>query len=798
MPPRFVPAYYAAIFETAARRSLRPTCIILWDIPRSTPIKTVKPQQAENTDEATENSLSFRARRELRADDMSQTSSSVPVAILPPRHQRTATRGSVGHSRSSSIDSVLSNAETSCPYPIQRWNGVTREATDWNSLHKDLEIFVPNGNCLIYLFGRGSSRRGPSFRIDYDFLLYSSCRPLIEQSLLSSVQTRRYHPGSATPPSYENLLDPSSNEQANCSLYLDAPAGVSPEQAFRYHVTTRNFFAWLVGVPLVGTDPSSALLDLKMRMDVWRDLGADNLAALTQYIKEQGYGEIGDLDTPEDEANKPRPYQNLSQDSDPEKEPERGRRASVGQHIRSASRTIQKKLSRTRLARENGTKEADSHAKLTPTAPTPPLSPTTTTPLEPEPSQKLKKRTSTMDKIKKHMSWLKGPLNVREADLVDMRPFTPTPAKAEAPGQAPAAAPAPAQRPNSRGATGTAPELGSARAALSVQTQNLSRYKQPHAQSAPVLNSPVAVQSSAGPSSSQASLSGGEICPCCGRRRRPGRQASMPSVNTGFDSFVVAQDGMISVAPRRSQDQGHRKSRSLHREITIPMYGNGRVSRSDAAEAAKRLQQLQAEALSRAEAAATAAAGEADEMADEAVKDQTHTETLTQPGRQASTSRASIRSSSMPRQVGPPFPLPYHNSSESTSASMSASASAVPELDFVSSPSEGSFVSAKPGAASRDVSVDRVRSSNAFISGDKPPGAGSVRDNESERNIEGLVHELDISGIGKPTDGACQDKGKQVDRAYRPSLDSTGSRPGTSTSGPGPAVMSVDVIRVQS
>jgi hypothetical protein len=63
-----------------------------------------------------------------------------------------------------------------------------------------------------------------------------------------------------------------------------------------YHLTTRNFFAWLLGVPLVGTDPISALLDLKIRMDMWRDPGSGNFGALFDYVKEQGYGDFEALE----------------------------------------------------------------------------------------------------------------------------------------------------------------------------------------------------------------------------------------------------------------------------------------------------------------------------------------------------------------------------------------------------------------------------------------------------------------------------------------------------------------------
>jgi hypothetical protein len=201
-------------------------------------------------------------------------------------------RSTYSHHRSSSQDSLYLSMDSSCG-PIQRWDGLAREATDWNSLRRDPELYIPVGNCMVFLYAAGSSQRGPSFRIPYDLLLYSGCRPLIDRCLMGT-STSEYHPASSTPPSYDTM-DYQSEE--NCSfLYLPAPAGLSGDESYVYHLTTRNFFAWLLGVPLVGTDPVSALLDLKMRMDVWRDHGSGNFGALFDYVKEQGYGDFEALE----------------------------------------------------------------------------------------------------------------------------------------------------------------------------------------------------------------------------------------------------------------------------------------------------------------------------------------------------------------------------------------------------------------------------------------------------------------------------------------------------------------------
>jgi hypothetical protein len=239
-----------------------------------------------------------------------------PVSQHPPpfypRHSSRSLPSSIQHSRSSSVesrprgrplyahnrspsqDSLYVSMDSSCG-PIQRWDGLAREATEWNSLRRDPELYLPIGNCLVFLYAAGSSQRGPSFRIPYDLLLYSGCRPLIDRCLMSA-STSEYHPASSTPPSYDTVDYPMSSED-NCSfLYLPSPTGLSRDESYVYHLTSRNFFAWLLGVPLVGTDPVSALLDLKIRMDKWRDPGSGNFGALFDYVKEQGYGDFEALE----------------------------------------------------------------------------------------------------------------------------------------------------------------------------------------------------------------------------------------------------------------------------------------------------------------------------------------------------------------------------------------------------------------------------------------------------------------------------------------------------------------------
>lgn len=74
-------------------------------------------------------------------------------------------------------------------------------------------------------------------------------------------------------------------------LYLYAPSELNKIEAFAYHVTTRNFVAWVLGRPLVGVDPITAILELKKRMDIWRDTGLDNFRTLLKFTRSQGYAD---------------------------------------------------------------------------------------------------------------------------------------------------------------------------------------------------------------------------------------------------------------------------------------------------------------------------------------------------------------------------------------------------------------------------------------------------------------------------------------------------------------------------
>lgn len=73
-------------------------------------------------------------------------------------------------------------------------------------------------------------------------------------------------------------------------LYIPAPPGLGLQDIFDYHITTRNFFAWLYNRPLTGRTLGKALAELKKRVDVYRpDDSIQNMLEVVSYAENQRY-----------------------------------------------------------------------------------------------------------------------------------------------------------------------------------------------------------------------------------------------------------------------------------------------------------------------------------------------------------------------------------------------------------------------------------------------------------------------------------------------------------------------------
>ncbi|KAF2461231.1 hypothetical protein BDY21DRAFT_278722, partial [Lineolata rhizophorae] len=161
---------------------------------------------------------------------------------------------------------------------VKRWDGKNRTCADWDGLRRDSELFFQNGDILVHLYAKGNSRRGPTFRVPFETLQKFNCGPLFSicfAQLLPELQ------GSSP--------TGSGRPQDKYELYIPAPDHVPRDDAFSWHITTRNFFALVYRKPLVGTTMGKALVTLHDRMRMFRAKRANNHNDLLVYLEEMGY-----------------------------------------------------------------------------------------------------------------------------------------------------------------------------------------------------------------------------------------------------------------------------------------------------------------------------------------------------------------------------------------------------------------------------------------------------------------------------------------------------------------------------
>ena len=97
---------------------------------------------------------------------------------------------------------------------------------------------------------------------------------------------------------YSNFSNPSDSGYDSCSvssprprtydLFVPAPADLTREQAYTYHVTTRNYFALLTNQALVGEKLGLALVDLWRRTKEWQPT-ENATSILLSFCEDQGY-----------------------------------------------------------------------------------------------------------------------------------------------------------------------------------------------------------------------------------------------------------------------------------------------------------------------------------------------------------------------------------------------------------------------------------------------------------------------------------------------------------------------------
>ena len=87
-------------------------------------------------------------------------------------------------------------------------------------------------------------------------------------------------------------LSKANQEPITIQLFLPHPEQTSREDAFRWHITTRNFFAFLLGKPLVGEHMGQAFVDLQERLQRFRPEQISNQQDFLDYAESQGYRDL--------------------------------------------------------------------------------------------------------------------------------------------------------------------------------------------------------------------------------------------------------------------------------------------------------------------------------------------------------------------------------------------------------------------------------------------------------------------------------------------------------------------------
>ncbi|EOD43030.1 hypothetical protein UCRNP2_10291 [Neofusicoccum parvum UCRNP2] len=185
--------------------------------------------------------------------------------------------------RQSSILSAASlSSNPTKPQAVKRWDGSGRRSVQWDGLRRDAELWLPDGDCFVHLYERGHSRRGPSFCVPMEALKHATCGNLFTLCFAHTVSR------SEVPVSQLGALKDAPEQMYE--LYIPAPEDFMREEAFQWHLTTRNFFAFIFNKPLVGTHLGGALIDLQERLHLFRSADPpQNQAIFLEYADEAGY-----------------------------------------------------------------------------------------------------------------------------------------------------------------------------------------------------------------------------------------------------------------------------------------------------------------------------------------------------------------------------------------------------------------------------------------------------------------------------------------------------------------------------
>ena len=140
----------------------------------------------------------------------------------------------------------------------------------------------------MHFYGRGLSKRGPSLRLYYADIESSNCGPLLQRYAIYPSNSSTPSPSSAD----SGVALEQHSHSSRYELYIPAPSYLSREEAFQYHLTTRNFFGWMYERPLVGDRLGEALIALLERMNNFRSNDMENQDDVLAYIDGQEYSDF--------------------------------------------------------------------------------------------------------------------------------------------------------------------------------------------------------------------------------------------------------------------------------------------------------------------------------------------------------------------------------------------------------------------------------------------------------------------------------------------------------------------------
>ncbi|KJZ74956.1 hypothetical protein HIM_05687 [Hirsutella minnesotensis 3608] len=178
----------------------------------------------------------------------------------------------------STARSTISFAGNSGSAALRKWDGARRTCVKWESWEKDAELWANDGNCLVFLHGKGGPRATPSFRLSFSALLAAKCYPFIARFLV----TDDHQPHSPDEITRWHRRNPRR------MVELHVPFSTS-RQSRDQHVAIRNLLAWATGGSLVGKHLSSTLVALMKSMAEFRSDVEDNARDLLRYLDEKGY-----------------------------------------------------------------------------------------------------------------------------------------------------------------------------------------------------------------------------------------------------------------------------------------------------------------------------------------------------------------------------------------------------------------------------------------------------------------------------------------------------------------------------